>query len=93
MNTCKFSDYVARRAGRSPRFRDELVNAALDAMLAGETEVGLSMLRDAVKAETTFPELARRTGLNEKSLYRALSPKGNPTIRTLSKVRRALVGA
>ncbi len=91
MNTASFSDYVAGRAARSPEFRNALVDEALDAMLDGETEAGLAMLRDAVRAESSFAELARRTGLHEKSLYRALSPRGNPTIRTLSKVRRALV--
>ena len=40
----------------------------LSALLEGETAEGLSMLRDLVHAEITFKELARQTGLGEKTL-------------------------
>lgn len=93
MKTVPFSNYVRERVARDPEFRNAMVQGAIESMMDGETEVGLEMLRDVVKAQSGFHDLALRTGLNEKSLYRALSPHGNPTIKTLAKVRRALVGA
>lgn len=35
-------------------------------------------------------KLARETKLNRESLYKSLSPRGNPTVRTLSKVSAAM---
>jgi probable addiction module antidote protein len=34
-------------------------------------------------------EVAQKAGLSRESLYRALSPKGNPTLRTMRKVVHA----
>jgi DNA-binding phage protein len=55
-------------------------------LLDGETDEGLSMLRDLVHAEITFKELARQTGLGEKSLHRMLHRSGNPTARNLGMI-------
>jgi DNA-binding phage protein len=62
----------------------------MNALLEGETEEGLSMLRDLVHAEITFKELARQTGFDEKSLHRMLSRRGKPTARTLAKIVAAI---
>ena len=35
-------------------------------------------------------ELSKATDLNREHLYKALSPKGNPTIKTVSKIANAL---
>jgi probable addiction module antidote protein len=35
-------------------------------------------------------EIARQTGLGRESLYKALSPEGNPEFSTVLKVFRAL---
>ena len=35
-------------------------------------------------------DIARKTGLGRESLYKALSPDGNPTLATVLKVVRAL---
>ncbi len=35
-------------------------------------------------------QLARDTGLTREGLYKALSPEGNPTFSTVSKVAKAL---
>jgi len=51
---------------------------ALDALLTGETEEWLSMLRDLIHAKLSFKELSRITGVGEKSLHRMLSRRGNP---------------
>ena len=48
-------------------------------LLEGQTTEGLSRLRDPVHAEITFKELARQTGLGEKTLHRMLNRNGDPT--------------
>ena len=47
-------------------------------LLEGETAEALSRLRELVHAEITFKELARQTGLGEKTLHRMLNRGGNP---------------
>ena len=81
---------VLARIKRDPKFARALYAEAMNALLDGETEEGLSMLRDLVHAEITFKELARQTGFDEKSLHRMLSRRGNPTTRTLAKIIAAI---
>ena len=81
---------ILARIKRDPKFARALYAEAINAILDGETEEGLSMLRDLVHAEITFKELARQTGFDEKSLHRMLSRRGNPTARTLAKIVAAI---
>jgi hypothetical protein len=48
------------------------------------------MLCDLVHAEITFKELARHTGLGEKTLHRMLKRDGNPTARNLGAILRSI---
>jgi hypothetical protein len=50
-------------------------------LLEGDTAGALSRLRDRVHVQITFKELARQTGLGEKTLHRMLNRNGNPTAR------------
>ena len=84
--TRNYKATVVERLKSDPEFAKALYAEALDALLTGETEEGLSMLRDLVHAEITFKELARITGVGEKSLHRTLSRHGNPRASTLGKV-------
>ena len=61
-------------------------------LIEGETTEGLSMLRDLVHAEITFKELARQTGLGEKTLHRMLNRDGNPTVRNLGLILKRIAG-
>jgi len=88
--TREYRETVLARIKRDPKFARALYAQALDALLVGETAEGLSMLRDLVHAEITFKELARQTGFDEKSLHRMLSGRGNPTVRSLSAIVRAI---
>lgn len=81
---------VQARIQRDRRFARALYAEALNALLDGETEEGLSMLRDLVHAELSFKELAADTGFDEKALHRMLSRRGNPTTRNLFTVARAI---
>ena len=81
---------VLARIKRDPKFARALYAEAMNAILGGETEEGLSMLRDLIHAAITFKELARQTGFGEKALHRTLSRRGNPTARTLAKIIGAI---
>ena len=81
---------VLARIKRDPKFARALYAEAMNAVLEGETAEGLSMLRDLVHAEITFKELSRQTGFDEKSLHRMLSDRGNPTLRSLAVIVRAI---
>lgn len=84
--TRNYKTTVIERLKSNPGFAKALYAEALESLLTGETEVGLTMLRDLVHAEITFKELARITGVGEKSLHRTLSRHGNPRASTLGKV-------
>lgn len=81
---------VLARIQKDSKFARALYAEAINALLEGETEEGLSMLRDLVHAQIGFKELARQTGFGEKALHRMLSPRGNPTARTLAVLVRAI---
>ena len=88
--TRNYKETVVARIKRDPKFARALYAEAMNAILEGETEEGLSMLRDLVHAEMTFKELARQTGFGEKALHRMLSRHGNPTARSLAAIVRAI---
>jgi DNA-binding phage protein len=88
--TRDYKETVLARIKRDPKFARALYAEAMNAILEGETEEGLSMLRDLVHAEMSFKELARETGFGEKALHRMLSRRGNPTARSLAAIVRAI---
>ncbi len=93
MNKITTRDHTATiiaRIQREPKFARALYAEAINALLEGETNVGLSILRDLVNAEISFKELARQTGLGEKSLHRMLNRNGNPTARNLSVIIKSI---
>ena len=88
--TRDYKETVIARIKRDRKFARALYAEALGALLEGETTVGLSILRDLIHAEITFKELARQTGLGEKSLHRMLNRNGNPTARNLGLIVRSI---
>ncbi len=63
----------------------------LDACLAeGDPDVFLLALRDVARARGGIAALATVAGLNREHLYRMLSEDGNPRIRSLEPILRAL---
>lgn len=88
--TRDYKETVMARIKRDRKFARALYAEALNAFLEGETAEGLSMLRDLVHAEITFKELARQTGLGEKTLHRMLCGKGNPTARNLGVIVKSI---
>ena len=70
---------------------DEAVRAYLAAAVEdGDPAVLALALCEVAKARGGMTQVARETGLSRESLYRALSPKGNPTIKTLTAVLRSV---
>src|SRR6266478_7447550 len=76
--TRDYKETVIARIKRERKFARGLYAEAINAILEGETAEALSMLRDLVSAEISFKELARQTGLGEKSLHRKLNRNGKP---------------
>lgn len=56
----------------------------------GSNEDLLLGLRYVSEAFGGIPRLAENTGLNPKTLYRTLSSRGNPELRSLSALLRAM---
>jgi DNA-binding phage protein len=88
--TREYKETVLARIKRDPKFARALYVEAVNSLLEGEVEEGLSILRDLVHAGITFKQLASQTGLGEKALHRMLSRNGNPTTRNLFTVTKAI---
>lgn len=72
-----------------PRFADEYLAAALaEAEQPGGQQALLRALRHVAQAQG-MENIAQRSGMARESLYRALSPKGNPRLETLLAVLSA----
>ena len=66
-----------------PAFADEYLAASLEAIdEQGGREALLTALRHVAEAQG-MATVAERAGIQREGLYRALSPKGNPTLKTL----------
>ena len=69
---------------------DEDMAAYLEASLEeGDASLFAAALGDIARAKG-MSQLARETGLGRESLYKALSPTGNPEIATILRVVSAL---
>ncbi len=84
--TRDFRVTVQERIERDPGFREALLEEAVQCLLAGEVDVGKSILRDYVNATIGFRELAGLTAKSPKSLMRMLGPNGNPQARNIFEI-------
>lgn len=71
---------------QDPGFAAEYLTASAEDT---EPAVYLAALRNVAEAQG-MAAVAKRAGIPRESLYRALSPKGNPRWNTLAAVLRAL---
>lgn len=85
-----YKEGVLKDLREDPAMAREYYREALRAIVNGEVEEGGVMLRDLVNAGIGFQALARETGIRAPNLHRALSPNGNPTMRTFSKIAAAI---
>ena len=69
-----------------PAFADEYLSACTEGLdEPGGREALLMALRQVAEAQG-MAAVAERAGMQREGLYRALSPKGNPTLKTLLAV-------
>src|ERR1700744_1299373 len=85
-----YKSTIIARIKRDRKFAQAMYAGAIEMLLEGETAEALSRLRDLVHAGITFKELARQTGLGEKTLHRMLNRNGNPTARNLGVIVRSI---
>jgi len=93
----KLKGAVAHHNREVEELRDdrELAVAYLRAAMQGLDDpenraAGLLALRTVAEAHGGLAAVAAEAGITRESLYRALSPKGNPTLRTLLAVLKAV---
>ena len=58
--TRSFKSLVEAHVSRDPGFREALLREIVDAMLAGDLDVGKAVLRDYIKATIGFTALSER---------------------------------
>ena len=68
--THDFKETVLARIQAEPRYGDALLNEGIECMLAGDLGTGKAMLRDCIKATSSFAKLGAETGSSSKSLMR-----------------------
>jgi len=71
-----------------PQFAAEYLRAAMDD--TDEPQVLLIALRHIAEANGGIAKIAKAAGIERESLYRALSPRGNPRLSTLFAVTKAI---
>lgn len=70
-----------------PAYAVELLNTILE---EGELAELLIVLRQLAEAFGGVRAVAKEAGLNATQIYRTLSEKGNPEVRSLSAILRAM---
>jgi probable addiction module antidote protein len=72
---------------KDPRFAAEYLNAVL---ADGDQEELMLALRYMAQALGGVPRLAQSAHLNATTLYRTLSPRGNPELRSITALLNAM---
>ncbi len=72
---------------RDAREAEEYLNAALE---EDDPELFLLALRNVAEAHGGVASLAEKTKLNRESLYRMLSERGNPELKSLDALLHAM---
>jgi len=74
-----------------PALAAEYLKAAMESLDdPDDRAAGLLALRTVAEAFGGLGAIAAEAGISRESLYRALSPKGNPTLKTLLAVLKAV---
>lgn len=72
---------------RDPKEAAAYLNAAIE---EGDSEVFLLALRNVAQAHGGMSQIAKKTHLKRESLYRMLSKKGNPEIKSIFNLLHAI---
>ena len=79
---------MVKKLRKSRAFAAEYLKAAIED--TDEPRVLLVALRQVAEARGGIAKLAKAAGIERESLYRALSPRGNPRFSTLVAVTKAM---
>lgn len=79
---------IIRELRDNPEYAAEYLRAAIEE--SDEPQVLLIALRHLAEANGGLAKVAKAAGIERESLYRALSPKGNPRLSTLVAVTKAI---
>ncbi|ROR15182.1 addiction module antidote protein [Erwinia sp. JUb26] len=83
-------DAMIEMLREDPAFaRAYLHQAFLDIDEEGGQEAFLLALRHVVEARGGMATVAQKAGVSRETLYRTLSPAGNPTLKTLRNIVKA----
>jgi probable addiction module antidote protein len=86
-----YNDWEVEELRKDREFAVEYLKAAMEALDNPEERGGgLLALRAVAEAYGGLGAVAAAAGISRESLYRALSPKGNPTLKTLVAVLKTV---
>jgi probable addiction module antidote protein len=82
-----YHEWEVEKLRKDPELAVEYMKLALESLVDPEDRgVSLIMLRALAEAYGGLGAVAAKAGISRESLYRSLSPKGNPTLKTLVAV-------
>jgi len=81
-------EVMIKKLRKSRSFAAEYLKAAMED--TKEPKVLLIALRQIAEARGGIAKIAKAAGIERESLYRALSPRGNPRLSTLFAVTKAM---
>jgi probable addiction module antidote protein len=85
-STGDFEEYLIRSLKEDPGLASDYLNAAIE---DGDISVFLLALGQVTKARGVS-SVAKTTGLNRENIYRIVSEKGNPRIKSIAALLSAL---
>ena len=86
-----YEDWEIERFRKDRELAIGCLNLALESMANPEERGGsLLTLRSLAEAYGGMAKIAADAGVSRESLYRSLSPKGNPTFKTLTAIVKAM---
>lgn len=89
--TGDFDEILIRHLQEDKELAETYLEVALEEFEEDRNmEYFLQALRTLANAKGGLTALAEKTNLSRQNLYRALSPKGNPTLSTLTEILSAL---
>ncbi|HEY1804000.1 MAG TPA: hypothetical protein VGG45_05925 [Terracidiphilus sp.] len=82
-----YHEWEVKQLRKDSKFAVEYLKVALESLHDPDDRgVSLVMLRAITEAYGGLGKIAAQAGVSRESLYRSLSPKGNPTLKTLIAV-------
>ena len=86
-----YHEWEVKELRRDRGFAVEYLKLALESLdNPDERGASLLMLRAVAEAYGGLAKVAADAGISRESLYRSLSPKGNPTFKTLTAIVNAM---